>query len=219
MTYCMVIDLKRCVGCNSCRVNCKQANGTPPGINRAWVEKHLEGNYPNVRRVIVPMLCMHCEKAPCVQQCPTGASQKDESGIVFIDHNICIKCRLCMKACPYGARSCREEEDGYFGIDLTAHEVIKYENKDRGFVDKCDFCKNNNHLFEDGAPACVMACVSGARFFGDFDELKELIDSRAGFQLLPEENTNPSVWYLPNVYYIQAGFTHDRSAYTLRTIP
>ena len=85
MTYGMLIDLKKCIGCHACAVACKEAHGTPPKVTRAHVEIEYVGNYPDVRMTAYPMLCMHCENAPCVEVCPTGASFKREDGIVAIN--------------------------------------------------------------------------------------------------------------------------------------
>lgn len=122
MTYGMLIDLKKCIGCHACAVACKEAHGTPPKVTRAHVEIEYVGEYPDVRMTAYPMLCMHCENAPCVEVCPTGASFKREDGIVAINKDECIGCKSCMSACPYGARYYREDENGYFGETLNEYE-------------------------------------------------------------------------------------------------
>lgn len=197
MTYGMVIDLKKCVGCHACHVRCKAENGTPPGVTRAKVLRESEGAYPDVKRTIVPMLCMQCEKPACVEQCPTGATKKDDDGIVSINLEECIGCKACIAACPYGARYYVENGDGYFGEGLNAFETVAYDGERVGHVDKCDFCKGNGRLGLGEVPACVDTCIVGARIFGEIDDLKELVDSRKGVQLFPEKGTEPSVWYLP----------------------
>ena len=87
MRWGMVIDLKRCIGCYGCQLACKAEHGTPPGVFFARVLKQEEGQYPTVRQLFLPVLCNHCEDAPCVDACPTGASFKWEDGIVDIDHD------------------------------------------------------------------------------------------------------------------------------------
>lgn len=196
MSYCMVIDLKRCVGCSACATMCKQENGTPPGITRSKVMKKESGKYPHVRRISLPMLCMHCEDPACVHVCPSGATQKREDGIVTVDKNICIGCRACMIACPYGARYFRESEEGYFGSVLTPFEKEKYVNMPKGVIDKCDFCVESR-LAKGLEPACVQTCITKARIFGKKEDLQEVIRRRSGFQLRPELGTDPSVYYLP----------------------
>ncbi|MBQ9954081.1 MAG: 4Fe-4S dicluster domain-containing protein [Eggerthellaceae bacterium] len=197
MAYGMLIDQKKCVGCHACSVACKEAHGTPPGVRRSHVVKEIEGTYPNVTRNIVPMLCMHCENAPCVEVCPSGASQKREDGIVWIDKTKCIGCKSCMMACPYDARYYREDELGYFGEALNEYEAVMYPAMPKGTVDKCTFCHERIDAGASQPNACVMACPAGARVFGDLAEIKAQAEADGGYQLLAEEGTNPSVWYVP----------------------
>ena len=91
MRYGMVIDLKSCVGCMACTVACKAENQTRPGIFWNIVKDQEFGEYPMVTRVFLPMPCMHCKEAPCVNVCPTGASHRREDGIVIVDYD---KCRV-----------------------------------------------------------------------------------------------------------------------------
>jgi len=88
----MVIDLKRCFGCYGCQVSCKAEHATPPGVFFARVIKRELGAYPNVRKVFLPVLCMHCETPPCEAVCPTGATSKRADGIVDIDSELCVGC-------------------------------------------------------------------------------------------------------------------------------
>lgn len=198
MSYGMLINLKKCIGCHACSVACKEAHGTPPATHRSWVTRETEGTYPEVRKIITPMLCMHCENAPCVEACPVeGATYKREDGIVVVDKEKCIGCKACMLACPYGARYYRETEDGYFGAELNEYEEVMYVDMPIGTVDKCTFCVERIDAGEGEIQACVAACPAGARVFGDLGELKAQAETEGGFQLLPDEGTNPSVWYLP----------------------
>lgn len=199
MTYGMLIDLKKCIGCHACAVACKEAHGTPPAVTRAHVQKEYEGAYPNTVMNIVPMLCMHCENPPCVEACAVeGATYKRDDGIVVIDKEKCIGCKSCMEACPYGARYLVQSEDGYFGSELNEYESVAYENMPKMTVDKCDFCIEHSG---DGKPdpVCVKACMAEARLFGDLDEMKKLVAERGGEAYLPEEGTEPRVFYLPTI--------------------
>ncbi len=194
----MVIDLKRCIGCYGCQLACKTEHGTRPGTTYARLLKVESGTYPNVQRTTLPLLCMHCADPPCVDVCPTGASQKRDDGIVFIDTEMCVGCRACMMACPYGARYYQDEAHAYFEGELTPYEEARYEDHIEGVVEKCDFCR---HRLEQGRePACVANCMAKARIFGDLDdpesEVSRLIRGEDGFQLNPELGTNPSVFYL-----------------------
>lgn len=125
----------------------------------------------------VPKLCNHCERPPCVQVCPTGATYRTKDGAVLIDQNYCIGCRYCVQACPYGVRTFSE---------------------DYGVADKCTWCY---HRITKGLkPACVEACPVGARVFGDLDDAdsdinKFLRDNRVEV-LKPAMGTGPTVHYV-----------------------
>ena len=199
MRYGMVIDLKNCVGCMACTVACKAENQTRPGIFWNIVKDQEFGEYPMVTRVFLPMPCMHCKEAPCVNVCPTGASHRREDGIVIVDYDKCIGCKYCIEACPYGARYFNGESAGYFGTELTEMEKIGFSRHKTGVVEKCTFCVD---LVAQGKePACVKTCIGKARYFGDLDDpdskVSQLIKSRHGTQLLKELGTDPSVYYLP----------------------
>ena len=200
MRYGMVIDLKRCIGCYGCVIACKAENATPPGVFYIRVFKHETGKYPNVRRVSMPIMCMHCADPPCEKACPTGASFKRESdGVVLIDKDLCVGCRYCMMACPYGVRYFHAEDREYFpGQGLTPFERRGYGNHPPGGVEKCEFCFRR--VGRELQPACAANCPTRAMTFGDLEdptsEVSRLISERAGFQLHPELGTDPAVYYL-----------------------
>ena len=196
----LVIDLDTCVGCHACVVNCKQWNtgGYPapltdqnpygPGASGAWLNRvhaYEAGEEPEGRTVHFPKSCLHCNDAPCVTVCPTGASYKRaEDGIVLVDEDKCIGCGLCAWACAYGAR----ELDAGTGV-----------------MKKCTLCVDriyNEDLEDvDRVPACVATCPASARHFGDLgdpkSEVSELVAERGGFDLLPELAYGPTNKYLP----------------------
>jgi Fe-S-cluster-containing dehydrogenase component len=205
----LAIDLDTCVGCHACVVSCKEWNtsgygaplsdhdaygATPSG---AWLNRvHSFEITPAVagqnghtqakaQLVHFPKSCLHCDDAPCVTVCPTGASYKrGDDGIVLVDESICIGCGLCAWACPYGARE----------MDQAA-----------GVMKKCTLCVDriyNEHIpEEDRIPACVRACPAGARHFGDFADpesaVSRLTAERGGVDLMPEQGTRPVNKYLP----------------------
>ena len=186
--YAMVIDTRRCVGCQACSVACKTENDVPLGETRNWVEYIEKGEFPNVRRSFLPRLCNHCEDPQCVSVCPTGATYKrKEDGIVVVDSDVCIGCKYCIQACPYGMR---------------------FINPKTGTADKCDFCL---HRVEKGlVPSCVNTCQGRARIFGDLNdpesEVSQLIATNATTVLRPEMGTGPMV------FYIDADHTDERDA-------
>ena len=197
----LVIDLRRCVGCNACTLACKQEHGTPQGIHFARVVTREVGAYPAAKRTFLPVLCNHCQEAPCAEVCPTGATYIRPDGIVMVDNQKCIGCRACAVACPYMNRHFIEEgllQNGRGPRQLTAFELVKFAGFEEGTMTKCTLCA---HRIDQGLePACVITCPTECRIFGDLEEesgrLQTLIRERGGEPLLPECNTRPSVYYL-----------------------
>ncbi|MBW1823186.1 MAG: 4Fe-4S dicluster domain-containing protein [Deltaproteobacteria bacterium] len=214
MRWVMVIDIKKCIGCQGCTISCKAANCLPSGIS--WNTLHDEevGTYPNVSRYFVPSPCMHCKDPACEEVCPTGATIQREDGIVWVDYDKCMGCKYCIVACPYQARHINLEEKYYFPGQPTPPEEMSEElfpQKPRvGVTSKCNFCKDiideglkkglKPGVDREATPVCVDICVAKARYFGDLDdpysEVSRLIKERHGFQLHPELGTDPSVYYL-----------------------
>ncbi|WP_305297086.1 4Fe-4S dicluster domain-containing protein [Parvibacter caecicola] len=147
--YGMLIDTKNCIGCYACRAACQRQNGLDPEIDYIRYEERETGTFPVVHVESVPLQCMHCEDAPCVSICPTGASYITEDGIVRVDENKCIGCRYCMAACPY---------------------QVRVHNTKTGAVEKCRFCTVEAYEGRAVTCSCVEACVTGCRIFGDLDD-------------------------------------------------
>ncbi len=196
----MVIDLTRCVGCNSCTAACKQANATPPGILWSKVLIYESGEYPHAKLHYLPMMCMHCQVAPCLEACPTGATYRGEGGMVLVDDEICIACRYCIMACSYEARSYNAARplEYYTGQGLTEFETVNIGLHPKGAIEKCNFCAPR--LRDGKEPACVATCPSGARIFGDLDnpesEVAKLVASGRAKPRLEEQGTKPSVFFI-----------------------
>jgi len=196
----LVIDLDICVGCHACVVSCKEWNTgghsapltdlepygeSPLGVWFNRVHTFEAGEGAEGRTVHFPKSCLHCDEPACVTVCPTGASYKrEEDGIVLVNPDTCIGCKLCSWACPYGAR--------------------EYDYAD-GVMKKCTMCidriYNENIEPEDRQPACVSACPAQARHFGDFNDpdsnVSKLTAERGGVELMPEMGLKPTNRYLP----------------------
>jgi len=198
----LVIDLDTCVGCHACAVHCKEWNTSgdsaplpdkdpygkePDGVwfNRIHTYEVTPEDGSTGQTVHFPKSCLHCDDALCVTVCPTGASYKrEEDGIVLVDADKCIGCKLCSWACAYGAR---EFDD------------------DAGVMKKCTLCVdriyNENLPEESRVPACVSTCPAGARHFGDLGDpeskVSKLVEERDGYELMPELGYKPVNRYLP----------------------
>jgi len=197
----MVIDLRRCIGCNACTVACKQEHGTPEDIHFARVVTREVGTYPATKRTFLPVLCNHCQDPACVHVCPSGASYIRPDGIVLVDKEKCIGCRACALACPYMNRHFIERgllQNGYDGGSLSPLEAIKFAAFEEGTMIKCTFCA---HRLDQGLePACVVTCPTECRIFGDLEQqdgrLQQLIREHDPRPLLPECDTKPCVFYI-----------------------
>jgi len=170
----MLIDANKCVdGCNDCVAACDKENGLdlvnkpdgaddglwerqrPRWIRQVKLKDNLSGKITNL-----PMMCQHCEKPPCVDVCPTGASFRRADGIVMVDRHICIGCRYCMMACPYKARSF---------IHAEVAEKLTHTPRGKGCVEACNLCV---HRLDNGesTTACQDACKHQAIVFGDLND-------------------------------------------------
>ncbi|MBL1216971.1 MAG: 4Fe-4S dicluster domain-containing protein [Planctomycetes bacterium] len=222
--YSMVIDLHACVGCAACDIACKCENNVPASFS--WANHIIEthGTFPNVRYRHIPTLCNHCSNAPCVANCPTTAMHKTDEGITMHDADKCIGCGACRLACPYGViyyndaephHEWQEEAAAIPNCTAAGSEVsekcgtaLPYYNparadtlpgvRPKGVVEKCTFC--DHRLAHGEEPACVEACPTGARLFGDVNDPRsepaKAIAKHSPRVLQPEKGTRPNVIYI-----------------------
>ena len=204
----MLIDLKRCIGCDACTLACKQEQGTPPNVMFARVFSREYGKFPSTKKFFLPILCNHCEDPPCIKACPSHAIVKREDGIVSVIEDKCCGAQACVSACPYGAIYYPDgggRRPEYFDEPTDFERYHNY--KENGMMKlpvamKCNFC--SPRVDKGMEPACVVTCPTGCRIFGDLDDpkskpnmyLRNRMPKDTPFPLRPEANTKPNVVYL-----------------------
>ena len=191
------VDVSICNGCYCCQIACKDEHvgndWTPyakpqPDTGQFWLKlnEHIRGTVPKVKMHYVPVLCMHCDNAPCIPACQVeGAIYKNDDGMVIIDPVKCTGCKSCVDSCPYNAI--------FFNDNLN-------------IAQKCSGCA---HLLASGwkEPRCVDACPNEALRFGEESELKDLIAE--GKVRNPEYGTKPRVYYKGIPKKFIAGTVYD----------
>lgn len=193
--YGMVIDLERCTGCRACTVACKIENSMEhctgirvETVGGAWPDTPA-GEYPKLSMRFLPIACMHCERPPCRDACPTQAIYQRPDGAVLIDDSLCNGCQECLAACPYDA--------------------LVYD-EDKALVRKCTLC--SARLDQGLEPFCSKCCGYGAITFGDMGDPRSIVSKLAtrsdAYALKPESKTGPAVIYLPAK--ASRGFQHGR---------
>jgi Fe-S-cluster-containing dehydrogenase component len=174
--YGMAIDKRTCMACAACVVACKVEHGVGEGRSRDRVTERVTGEFPTLKYEPFSERCNQCSVAPCVSNCPTGASHYAGGGIVLVDEARCTGCKACIASCPYDARFINE----------------------RGNAEKCTFCVERVRAGLE--PACVSTCPSRAMIFGDLEdpasELARTLAARPHHALKPEAGTRPNVFYL-----------------------
>ena len=208
--FVMIADLRRCVGCQTCTAACRQANGTPPGIQWRSVLDVESGEYPDVRRTFLPVGCQHCNEPPCMTVCPTTATDQRDDGLVTIDYDLCIGCGYCIVACPYQARFKVSKPNYAFNAQPTANEKEQFDKSKIGVATKCSFCIDRIDagiakglipgVDPEATPACVNSCIALALYFGDKDDpesnVSQLLRENAHFRMHEELGTEPNFYYL-----------------------
>jgi molybdopterin-containing oxidoreductase family iron-sulfur binding subunit len=220
----MVVDLDRCIGCNACAAACYAENNIGivgekriiEGREMAWmsVERyHADNNLEKV--TFLPMMCQHCDNAPCESVCPVYAPHHSKEGLNNQIYNRCIGTRYCVQNCPYKVRRFNwftwkwpEPMNLQLNPDVTV--------RSKGVMEKCSFCiqriktahndaKNENRLIRDNeiTPACVQTCPTNALVFGNLmdktSRVRRMTTDPRAYQALGYLNTKPAVIYLKKV--------------------
>lgn len=205
----MVVDLNRCVGCQTCTVACKHTNDTLPGVQWRRVLDIETGSFPNVERLFLVTGCQHCAEPPCVPVCPTGATRQREDGLVTMSYDSCIGCAYCAVACPYQARTIVHDERWYYGVETRQEKAVAHPER-FGVAQKCTFCIERIDaapvlgltpgVDPEVTPACSAACIAQAIHFGDFNDpasnVSRLVAENPVMQLNAEVGTDPQIKYL-----------------------
>ncbi len=206
----MVIDLRKCDGCQSqdtppqCTAACIEGHFVPEPME--WIEVY-EYELPGEGTQFLPAPCQHCQNPPCVAVCPVGATFSTPEGVVLIDHQRCIGCRMCMAACPYDRRFFT------WGDPLIPPEALLADYSPehqvplpKGVTAKCDFCPDVARAGR--LPYCIQACPQYAIYYGDFEEdlatngeevvrVSRFLAEHDAYRLKEDLGTKPRVYYIP----------------------
>ena len=208
------LDISRCIGCRRCVYACVDENNPSRDVQIQWIrvlrmkkgELNLEKSehyyspdkVPEDDYFYIPVSCQQCENTPCIKVCPVKATWREPDGIVVIDYNWCIGCRLCMASCPYRARkfNWKEPEIPEDKINTNVH-YLGNRPRMKGVVEKCTFCIHRTR--EGRYPACVEICPVGARKFGNLldpeSEIRYVLKNFRTFRLKEDLNTDSKFFY------------------------
>ena len=227
----MTVDLDRCIGCQACVVACQAENNLPINTEELFhqhrahewirIERYWEGEYPDIKARFIPIMCQHCDNAPCEPVCPVFATYHNDEGLNVQVYNRCVGTRYCANNCPYNVRFFNfwspqwpERLRNQLNPDVTV--------RSRGIMEKCTFCiqrirrgerkvegqeggELNDKTMAEGnfTPACVAACPTNTLVFGDLNnpesQVSKMVGDRRGYKLLEKLGTDPNVVYLKKV--------------------
>ncbi len=230
----MAIDMNACTGCSACVIACQAENNVPvigreEVINRRimhWIriDRYYSDKMENPEVYHMPIMCQHCDNAPCENVCPVAATPHSDEGLNQMAYNRCIGTRYCMNNCPYRVRRFNwfqftNNKKYSFTDDIDLSRMVLNPDvvvRTRGVVEKCSLCvqriqekkllaKDENRILMDGEikTACLQSCSADAIVFGDLNDKESKItkafENERNYHLLEELHVLPSVGYLTKV--------------------
>jgi Fe-S-cluster-containing dehydrogenase component len=211
------LNLSMCIGCRKCAEACHIENNHDRATNNSYIRvlemqqgsldlEHGRADYdeavPAPGKYYMPVQCQQCENAPCVKVCPVEATWQEEDGIVVVDYNWCIGCRYCEAACPYHARRFNWTTPLVPTDEINPDQgLLSNRIRPQGVVEKCTFCLHRTR--EGRMPACLEACPTGARVFGNLldpqSDIRWVLENKRVFVLKEELGTRPRFFYFFDV--------------------
>lgn len=215
--YGYALNLSVCIGCRRCAEACHHENNHDRSTNNSYIRvlEMEQGTFdlekgnaaydhavPAPGKYYMPIQCQQCENAPCVKVCPVQATWKEKDGIVVVDYNWCIGCRYCEAACPYHARRFNWTAPQVPSEELNTEQgYLSNRVRPQGVVEKCTFCLHRTR--QGRQPACLEACPTGARVFGNLldpkSEIRWVLENKRVFVLKEELGTRPRFFYFFDV--------------------
>lgn len=208
------LNIAKCKGYRDCVYACVKENNhgrnsqthyirvleMPKGTNDLEKSNHYynPAQVPEEGKYYLPVQCMQCADPPCVKACPVSATWAEPDGIVVVDYDWCIGCRYCMTACPYWARHFNWTTPQISPAEINPQtHYLGNRPRPRGVVEKCHFCIQRTR--KGLQPACMEACPTGARIFGNLldpqSEIRYILANKTVFRLKEELGTDPKFWY------------------------
>jgi Fe-S-cluster-containing dehydrogenase component len=199
------LNLSVCIGCRKCAEACHHENNHDRATNNSYIRvlEMEQGSFdlekvPAPGKYYMPVQCQQCDNAPCVKVCPVQATWKEKDGIVVVDYNWCIGCRYCEAACPYHARRFNWTKPEVPTDEINPNQgLLSNRIRPQGVVEKCTFCLHRTR--QGKLPACLEACPTGARVFGNMldpkSEIRWVLEHKRVFILKEELGTRPRFFY------------------------